>query len=440
MDALNQRAHHAVQTWLRAAQRCSLGLPPAFPFREVTAAIRRHGSAALPSAVNNALIEAAARAEELAGRPPARSWFAARWLWSATAGARGSPSYDAYVMCGLLNQYCQGAGDFRANARALGTALTADLLGHELAQHCAEFTRPRTRAAVHLAADLRRAVRGTASPPAAGPDPGSGAGTGTDADTADGIDPAKEPGLEPADALRLCERLVSVVQRSQSPQLRTVLAYTPLVVTTEHDEYLFIRSIQIMELLSSLAASHAQEALECADRDAVPELLVHLEGLRSTLDHSARLFHIVATVDPVQFAGIRDATYGTGALQSPAFAALERLCRGAEALRPETSAAVPADRQPCPATSLSSALEELLGRVDEETAARLAGTAAAVDQQWLRWKRAHHGVARRIIGDVPGTGGTLGITYLAEYMHTPLLTRHAEPAGSAPRAEPGGPS
>ncbi|WP_055589389.1 tryptophan 2,3-dioxygenase [Peterkaempfera griseoplana] len=426
MDALNQRAHHAVQAWLRAAQRCTLGLPPAFPFPEVTAAIRRHGSAALPSAVNRVLIEAADRAEELAGRPPARSWFAARWLWSATAGARGSPSYDAYVMCGLLDQYCQGAGDFRANARALGTALTADLLGHELAPQRARHARSRTRAAIHLAADLRRAMRGAPLQPAGGAD--------------DGTDPEKEPGLEPADALRLCERAVSVVQRSQSPQLRTVLAYTPLVVTAEHDEYLFIRSIQIMELLSSLAASHAQEALGCAERTAVPEFLVHLEGLRRTLDHSARLFHIVATVDPLQFAGIRDATHGTGALQSPAFAALERLCRGAEALRPETAAAVPADRRPCPDTPLGPALEQLLGRVDPDTAARLEEAAAAVDRQWLRWKRAHHGVARRIIGDVPGTGGTLGITYLAEYMHTPLLTRHAEPVGPARRATPGGPS
>jgi len=303
-------------------------------------------------------------------------------------------------MTDLLRDYCE-CGDFRGRARFLSDLLLADLLRHELTPPEAGSNRPST------SARLRAAVRLVADLPA----------------TAGAMRELRR--MDRVRAFHSCTEFLSRELASQPAVLRTILTNTPLPATTEPDEYLFIRSVQIMELLSDVAASHADEANSQGETDwavELPSLLAHLAGIAEALRRSTRLFRIVTTIDPKQFAHIRDATYGTGALQSSAFATLERLCRGEDALREATVSAVSVTAVPVPVVPLERTLALLRKQLDQASADRLLRAMQGVDKEWLRWKHIHCGVAQRIIGEVPGTGGTLGVPYLRQYLDIPLLT------------------
>ncbi|MDX3852394.1 hypothetical protein [Streptomyces sp. AK02-01A] len=397
----------AIRAWSRAAHTAGpAASAPEFPFTEATRTLRAYGTGALPAELAAALVEAAATAWSRAGTAPAESWFTAHWLRCATATATATQTYETYTMCGLLDQYCRaGTTGYEETANVLSAALVADLIQHELRMAHRGRSGARSAAATRLAGDLRQAL----SPDSARPRP-----------------------LGPDTALRFCARLISGLCRNRPSALRRIVECTPLPATTEPDEYLFNRSVQIMEILSGAAAAQAADAGRCGPRE-LPELVSRLGALTRTLRHAARLFHIVSTIDAGQFARIRAATYGTGALQSPAFAALERYCRGERALRPELLTAVPVAGSPLPDVPLGQALEGLRLTLEVPAAVRLEDAVAAVDTAWLRWKRAHHGVARRIIGDVPGTGRTDGVSYLSRHMNAPLLTHHDR------QETPGGP-
>ncbi|MFJ6213538.1 hypothetical protein ACIQGZ_09425 [Streptomyces sp. NPDC092296] len=407
MSTSEGRTEQVIRAWSHAVDAAGPGgRAPAFPFAEATAAIRAHGTGDLPAELAEVLVDAAQVARSRAGEPLGESWFTDRWLRSATMTATGTESYEAYTMCGLFDQYCRsGADDYQQRGRLLSAVLTADLIRHELDLDRGDQPHGRATAAARLAGDLCRAVR-----------PGGG--------------PSRPLGHDAA--LRLCTRLSRRLCRTQPPVLRRIVDCTPLPATAEPDEYLFTRSVQVMEVLSAVAAEHATEAKRSAPHQP-GGLLPRLHAVAETLGHATRIFHLLSTLDADQFAHIRAATYGTGALQSPAFAALERCCRGEQALRPETLEAVPLDRSPLPDMPLGQALTALRGRLDREGAARLDEAVAAVDSAWLHWKRTHRGVARRIIGDVPGTGGTDGLAYLGRHLDTPLLTHHEQ------EEAPGGP-
>lgn len=402
---VSARAHRSLQEWLRVVAPGPGGCDTSdtasepccqdFPYADVVAAVREDGLIGFVSTVTTVLTGAATRAVERAGDPPHENWFTARWLQCATSTAGGDPSYESYTMCGLFDEYCR-AGDFRERAQTLSAVLIADLIRHELAAAGTTQTRSaaRTAAAIHLTSHLHKAMRFT----------------------------QRLPLGDRVSALRACTQLIADVERKQ-PILRTILASTPLPVTTEPDEYLFLRSLEVMELLFAVAISYAAEAISWSSPAELPQLLSCLRGIADTLHWSSGLFRIVVTIDVGQFARIRAATAGTGALQSPAFTALERLCRGHEGLRPETLSAVPIDLISLPHMSLQQVLALLDDHLTEEATDTLRETVQIVDQEWIRWKRTHCGVARRIIGGVSGTGGTSGVAYLRKYMNIPLLTR-----------------
>ncbi|MCZ2523484.1 hypothetical protein [Streptomyces sp. HB2AG] len=381
------RARSCVEQWCRAvAQAPDRAVP--FPFGAVTTVVRRCGTADLAPDLVGALVRARSVAAARAGEPPGEGWFTARWLDCLTSPALGRRTYETYTMSGLIDEYCR-AGAFLLRAGTVNALLVGDLVRHEL-----RFPGPRGDAA--LAARRATAVLHLAGGPAA-----------------DG----------PADrerVLKECERFLPSAARPGPGVLPLLLSATPLPATTEPDEHLFVRSVQSMELLASVAEAHARAALRrhAAKEDAgIPP---HLHAVADALHTASRLFRVVITIDPAQFDRIRAATRGTGALQSRGFASLERLCRGAGGLRPETVEAVSPDRAPAARPSLA----DLVRRADthgDRLRGELRGAAERVDREWLRWKRAHYGVVRKVIGGVPGTGGTRGLAYLRQHVNTPLL-------------------
>lgn len=393
----------AMRSWARAAAG---GAPPPFPFRQTTALVRAHGTNALRGAVTSALRDAAAAAR----RQDRVDWFTRAWLDALAARAAGGATYAHYVLAPALDRYCRrSAGpDPQSNAARLATALTADLIRHELRPGAASPPR-RVRAATRLAADLHAALR-------------HGAWHQGDRTAARPARPRRAV-ADPQAVRRTCARLVPLLCRGQRPLLRQLLAWTPLPATGAPDEYLFIRAVQVMEVLAEAAAAQARAAGAAAAD--VGEVTARLAALAGNLRCATGLFPVLSTLDPAQFAVIRAGTYGTGALQSRGFAALERHCRGLPALRAETVGAVGVDRCPVPHPALGEALRDLRARLDPAAAARLAAQVDAVDDAWLRWKRAHCGVTRRIIGAVPGTGHTDGLAYLHRHAGTALLTGDA---------------
>lgn len=372
-----------------------------FPFTEATAAVRAHGTRSLPADLTGALRAAAEASRERGDEPPGEAWFTAEWLGLVVDMAAGEQSYAAYTMCRLFDAYCRATdGEGHPDhSRTLVAVLVADMIRHELAVARHPASR-RTTAAVRLAADLGRTL-------------GRTTGRGRS--------------LSPEVALRTSTWVIRRLCQGQPAALRLIVANTVLNATREPDEYLFIRSVQIMELLAYVAARYAHDARSgCCSTD-LPGVVDALRGLEATLSQATRVFRIVSTIDVQQFARIRTATYGTGALQSPAFAALERLCLGTAALRPETTAAVPLHLSPVPQRPLSDALAALLHRLPCGDATPVTEAVAAVDAAWVRWKRIHRGVARHIIGNVAGTGGSAGVAYLSRHMDVPLLAGQIHP-------------
>nr|AHL44345.1 putative tryptophan 2,3-dioxygenase [Streptomyces griseofuscus] len=401
MTTPTERAERAVDTWL---QRIRKGPPGPFPHRLVTRAVQAHGSTALPERLRGQLIDAWDWSRSCSLEPGSEEWATAAWLECLTSSLRNAPSYGAYTMTSLFGRWSR-LGDFPRRNAQLSALLTADLIRYELRRathedHLGE-RRSRSTAATLLARHLDE-DRGWAETTCR---------------------PKPEGGSQ---AIQRCNHLLSAGGRGLPAPLALLVESSLPVATTEPDEPLFIRSVQIMELLAEQAAFHLGEAHRRA-RAATPEpssLAMLLHATADSLDRAQHVFRLVSTIDPTQFAAIRAATAGTGALQSTGFARLERCCRGEAGLRPETVAAVGLVTAPTPAPSLSTTLARVTTRLethDPTAAGHLRLAIQAVNAQWQRWKRTHLGVAKKIIGDVPGTGGTDGVRYLARHLEEPLL-------------------
>lgn len=311
------RAHHSLRSWAEAiaggsrADSPTTGAEkPAFPYAELVSVVRERGIRSPDSGLVESIGDAARLAawHEVGG-------FTPDWLACLADTTSGRPSYASYIQFPLFEQYCR-VGDFLARARSLSISLIADMVRNELVSSTVPPSR--ITAAVRLVMELCADAAVTSA-----------------------------PSIESREQARsACSRVLA----EQADRVPSGLLTTPLPTTPAPDEYLFIRSVQSMELLT-----------------------------------------------------------------------LERLCRGDLALRRETVDAVPIHQAPVPDRSLGRVIAGLLPRLPAQQAANLRAAVAAVDKAWTCWKRAHYGVTKRVIGDVPGTGGTNGLGYLKQHMNTPLL-------------------
>ena len=392
MTTVSESARRALEAWVLRDR------PPAsyeFPHRAVVGAVRAHGINRLPHALNDLLVHTWEQARKRDPEPGGAEWVTTLWLECLTSRARGAPSYGTYTMTTLLERWCR-LGDLPDRLTRISALLAADMIRHELRRGLREGDDGRRRSLLVAATRFARGLT---------PAPGW---TGA----RDDVSPESPP-----EAVRRCNRLLSGDGAGLPPTLALLVEGTVPVATLEPDEPLFLRSVQVMELLAVLAAEYAAAAHEAAlASEPDPHALeASLAGITDALAHARRCFRLVALIDPGQFAAIRAATAGTGALQSEGFAHLERRCRGTAGVRAETVGAVGLDTVPAPAPSLGDTL-----RAAPPDERRRRGV-EAVNEQWARWKHTHYGVAKRIIGDVPGTGGTDGVRYLARHLKEPLL-------------------
>lgn len=181
-----------------------------------------------------------------------------------------------------------------------------------------------------------------------------------------------------------------------------------LPTTRLHDEQMFVRCVQIFETMYRQVYRclvRASAAMQDAD---VKRACAELADATSRLGMSAVLYRVVTTMPRASFAVIREYTNGRSAIQSRSYRQIDLVC---------------APRQPSPAADRMPAVEvvsptlqgtffAIAGRLDAAEVDRLAVSMRALDAAWRSMKRTHWGITLKIIGRVPGTGGTAGADYL----------------------------
>ncbi|MBB2942691.1 tryptophan 2,3-dioxygenase [Actinoplanes lutulentus] len=193
-----------------------------------------------------------------------------------------------------------------------------------------------------------------------------------------------------ADAM---ERAAKSVRDQVASDVADVVATTALPTTRLHDEIMFIRTIQIFETMYEQIGRSVVEAADVAGEGDPAAAADVLAAATERLGAVSALFRVLGTMPVEVFAVIRGFTTGRSAVQSVTYRQIEEACAQDVYLRVRGTG--PAER--------------------------LAGEMRRLDAAWRRMKRGHWGLTLRIIGTVPGTGGTSGASYLRGAAETPLF-------------------
>jgi tryptophan 2,3-dioxygenase len=233
--------------------------------------------------------------------------------------------------------------------------------------------------------------------------------------------------VDVADPLAGARQLWANVAADLTPAERRTLRLTMLPVSLVHDEYQFIRILQSFEATFNLVAVHlhaAVRALIDGDSDLALRGLVAAE---TSLHEAAPLFSLVATMQLEAFQTFREFTEGASAIQSRNYKLVESLCRQPDASRLDSAAyhAVPEVRQRVLAgqVTLDEAFtaarraDHLNPRDSEDLEQALRRFAATL----LKWRRTHHRIAVRMLGESTGTGYTAGAAYLKSVQEIPVF-------------------
>ncbi|MET9700747.1 hypothetical protein ABZY31_28045 [Streptomyces sp. NPDC006529] len=330
-----------------------------FPYRAVLGHYRAVGKNAVAAELLTAL-----RAVEPAVPAPAEPARAAArllrdWLPQVVDGARGD--YDSYLGTPVYASLARAGAEARTDV--VITALLADLVAIEAATlAAAPAGRARTRAALRALTAATGLVSG---------------GPGPAPQLADD---------DPAELVRACAEAVTAARQAVPSSVLHAVELTLTPTTRCHDEQMFIRVIQIFEAVFAAVArsiAAATEAVAEGRGERARELLA--DATRQVAGTSG-VFRVLTTMPKDAFAVIRANTDGRSAVQSTSYRTVEQTA-------PELYRTLL--RSPVEEGELSSVMREL-------------------DEAWGAMKRTHWGITMKVIGQVRGTGGTAGASYLRE--------------------------
>lgn len=295
-----------------------------------------------------------------------------------------------------------GPNHLRARLDEITIAVLGDLVRAEAA--VADFEAPAPAVRARLRGAARLLVRAGELAPGHRLDPA------VTADVAAVLSKAQEP-LAPL--TEAAERAAKSIQEQVSPQVTQTAALSVLPVTRLHDEIMFIRSIQVFEALYEHIGLAVTEARDAALEGQVDHGADALAAVTDRMAVLPALFRLLGTMPVEAFAVIRGYTSGRSAVQSRSYRRIEAAC----APRPPSAAPGVPD-----ALWAGPTLQEAYADVRTRSGAdRLAAQLRRLDALWCGMKRSHWGITVRIIGDVPGTGGTAGASYLKTAAEAPLF-------------------
>jgi tryptophan 2,3-dioxygenase len=225
---------------------------------------------------------------------------------------------------------------------------------------------------------------------------------------------------DPVTAARAALRIV--LGEATADEERT-LQLTLLPVSRIHDECLFIRVLQSYETTFAYVAVELTTAAADIARGDAAAAEAALDRAARALGESSPLFSLVGTMQPEAFLRFRQFTEGASAIQSRNYKRMESVCRTPDRERidspaylstPEVRAAVLGGPP-----SIDGALQA--GTLPGEQAAAVRAAMDRFAAALLKWRRTHHSVAGRMLGDRRGTGDTEGQAYLAQGMTIPVF-------------------
>lgn len=391
-----ETAHQAVREW--SHERCSSRLR-AFPFAEVLVHLRSVGRLGIDPDLRESLVTA--RALAWPGEVLLSHWF-------PMALDQDDGDYDSYVGNPVLIAAAASDDALTSEQMVDATliAASADLVKLEseaLTALPSQAQSTRVRSCVRVLAFAQELAPAFALPLCAHDELSELLEQWAD------MDDVGRAHASYRCALRVSGQVPSVV--------RDAVDITLLPTTKVHDEQMFIRCIQIFETLYRQVADRIAQsimALESGETDRASTLLT--EATRR-VSATRVLYRVLTTMPPKAFSVIRAHTHGRSAVQSRAYRRVEDL----SAARPaDGPAPQEADAKP-PGTTLQEVLLHKERALGVRATAPVREAMRELDSVWRAMKRSHWGVTLKIIGRVPGTGGTSGADYLRDTAERPLF-------------------
>jgi tryptophan 2,3-dioxygenase len=405
-DRASGRVAARLAEWAGALADSARRVPvESFPYREIVDHYRCHGR-------NFAHPELVAGLRAVHDRLPAPESVAERLLadWLPSTFDQDDGNYDSYLAMPMLERLAAAAGPAADTDARLDTeiaALLADLTlaeGTALAADAdAHWQRLRTHATVQALARI-----GELAPQAHGVAAG----------------PRTWRPVDRNDA-RLADHAVGLAQTTLDgvpATIRHAAEISMLPTTPLHDEIMFIRCVQLFELIFRQVFRCLERAIAALRGDDDGDLdvttaLGELGDAVRRIEGTPILYRVLTTMSRPAFAIIRHHTNGRSAIQSRAYRQVERI----SAPRPPGPADEKTARVDVPGPTLQEVFVALAAAADADPVRAVAAEMARLDQGWRAMKRTHWGITRKIIGAVQGTGGTAGADYLKTTAEMPLF-------------------
>lgn len=305
-------------------------------------------------------------------------------------------SYSSYVGLDYFDQVVRSADCERVDAFVTAAAIDLALLE---TRALAAAPRPpqsvRTRAAVRVVSQLSRLAPDFKLDPSV---------------AAEGVAALAEAGA----TYDSFGSAATLALRSVPEDIGAAVRLTLLPTTRLHDEQMFIRCIQIFEgLYRQIATAISTAITDLLDGNAA-DAKNRLDRASGRLEAIPALFRVLTTMPVDAFSIIRGFTHGRSAVQSRAFRDVEFAC-APRSQRSTDHAPKVHDEQPTLETVFLAMRHALPDAVPLEESMR------RLDRAWGAMKRGHWGITLKVIGTVPGTGGTAGASYLQSAAKVPLF-------------------
>lgn len=246
--------------------------------------------------------------------------------------------------------------------------------------------------------------------------------------------------IDSGDPIASGHRVCRAVLDGASPAERRRLQLTGIPVSLVHDEYMFIRSLQSYEVTFALIAVQLTGAIAALSRGDADRAAAALGAAEAIIRESSPLWSLTATMQTEAFLRFREYTDGASAIQSRSYKRVESLCRRPDPDRLDSSAyaSVPEVRdrviagQPNIDAALDSAIESGLLTPDGHSA--VSAAMHGFEQAIFKWRKTHHSIAVRMLGERRGTGYSDGARYLDEVRTIPLFAGSCPFGYDAPKA------
>jgi tryptophan 2,3-dioxygenase len=229
--------------------------------------------------------------------------------------------------------------------------------------------------------------------------------------------------FDEADPLTAADDVCREVFEGVTPAERHTLRLTALPVSLVHDEYMFIRALQSYETTFALIAVQLRAAVAAVDGGQGVEATTAIEAAAQVLGEASPIWSLVATMQSEAFLRFREYTDGASAIQSRNYKDFEATCRRPEQARLDSAAyrSVPEIRARVLAGQRN--LDDALSVALLAPGAQLAVAAAMqhFEAAVFKWRKTHHRLAERMLGDRRGTGATDGVRYLEQARTIPVF-------------------